>query len=943
MSLKMNNDYSKKASQFILKTTPSTTSPTKTNDRIIKENQKYKSQIVILNDKINQLNIILQNEKTNNEKKENELVDKYKKEIKKLKQKVDLNQDDIAKIENSYKIRFNDSQKQKQILEQKNKNLVKQIDELTRKEKILNSDFDLQLKERIQANKKSNKEYEKVISQLNSKIEILLTKNIDLESNLKSKEIIIENSKANENEIKNRHKEEIKELNNKIKELKKKIEELRNQAYNELQSKENLIQQLMEDHRNNEDENYIKLKENTDKLKAKAYQFEQEYYKEKQKNEFLESTNKDLKEQIEQMKKNQTQILEMLDWKSVKEPNNISSLNEKVDNLENIYLREKEYIENNFKKEKESYIKDVKDKNENILQLKELCQKLESENDEYMTQIKSLNEKNLELEKKLKLTEDIRNHFYDELTKENKITIGNFEKKLSEKEQEHQEYIKELNESNEKTLNQLKEIFEEEKKRLENKISNQKRDNEKNLNNIILEYEKKLKEQEKDIRIEYENLQNDFDDLEAKYNTLSVDAEHQISMLNQKLMTAESINADHKDNLINITKEHNNALQKKLSEFNIERKDLIKKIDTLKQNLINKNQEIKTLNNSITDLNNVIQEKDYDISSQKKEYETAIENLVTKFEQYKQKQQEILNDFNIKKRDYNRELSLLKQQIGYLNKKLQEQVSYNEEIDKQHDENIIELKNELEENFNNKINEILIEKKNLSEKLKEVENQLKESEERIISISTYYENKLVDEKNNHKMIYNELENQLQSLNLETEDLKNKSSEPIKKINELLEIQTHLQNENSLFKDDIHNLEKEKEELEKNIEILQKEKNELIQENENLNESITHLESQLKYQIPKATSDLRKKLKNFGSNSLNMINPINFDKTPKNSLRTNQSEIYENSNVLNSFVGDLVSNNSRKELNKSAYIGLKKYEKFDKIDKNVYNKQKNDKI
>ena len=34
------------------------------------------------------------------------------------------------------------------------------------------------------------------------------------------------------------------------------------------------------------------------------------------------------------MKKNQTQILEMLDWKSVKEPNNISSLNEKVDNLE---------------------------------------------------------------------------------------------------------------------------------------------------------------------------------------------------------------------------------------------------------------------------------------------------------------------------------------------------------------------------------------------------------------------------------------------------------------------------------------------------------------------------------------------------------------------------------------------------------------------------------
>ena len=943
MSLKMNNDISKKTSSFILKTTPSA-SPTKPNDRIIKENQKYKNQIILLNDKINQLNIILQNEKTNYEKKENELVDKFKKENKKLKQKIDLNQEEISKIENSYKIRLNDTQKQKQILEQKNKNLLKQIDELTKNEKILNSDFDLQLKERIQANKKSNKEYEKTISQLNAKIEYLMTKNIDLESNLKTKESTIENLKSNENEIKNRHKEEIIELNNKIKELKKKLEDLRNQSYNQLQSKENLIQQLMEEHRNNEDENYIKLKENTDKLKTKAYQFEQDFYKEKQKNEFLESTNKDLKEQLEQMKKNQTQILEMLDWKSVKEENNVSSLDEKVDNLQNIYLKEKEYIESNFKKEKESFLKDVKDKNENIIQLKELCQKLENDNDEYMNQVKTLNDKNLELEKKLKLTEDIRNHFYEELTKQNKITIANFEKTINEKEQEHQEHIQELNESNEKTLNQLKEIFEEEKKRLENKISNQKRDNEKNINNIILEYENKLKEQEKDIRNEYENLQNYFDDLEAKYNTLTFDAEHQISMLNQKLMTAESINADHKENLINITKEHNNVLQQKLSEFNVERKELMKKIDNLNQNIINKNQEITNLNNSINDLNNIIEEKDYDLSSQKKEYETAIENLVTKFEQYKQKQQEVANDFNIKKRDYNRELSLLKQQIGYLNKKLQDQVLYNEEVDKQHDENIIELKNELEENFNNKLNEMLSEKKNLNEKIKELENQLKESEERIISISTYYENKLVDEKNNHKMIYNELETQLQSLNLETEDLKNKSNEPIKKINELLEIQTHLQNENSIFKDDIHNLEKEKEELEKNIEILQKEKSDLIHENENLNESITNLESQLKYQIPKATSDLRKKIKNFGSHSLNMINPtINFDKTPKNSIRTNQSEIFESGDVLNSFVGDLVSNNSRKELNKSAYIGLKKNEKFDKIDKTFLKKQKSDKI
>ena len=160
-----------------------------------------------------------------------------------------------------------------------------------------------------------------------------------------------------------------------------------------MKSKENLIQQLIEEQRNNEDENYIKLKENTDLLKQKSHKFEQDYLKEKQKNEFLELNNKDLKEQIEQMKKNQNQILEMLDFKSIKDNNQIVSIDEKVDNLENIYLKEKEYIENNFKKEKENYLKDAKEKNENISQLKNLIQKLENDNDEYILQDKNLNEK----------------------------------------------------------------------------------------------------------------------------------------------------------------------------------------------------------------------------------------------------------------------------------------------------------------------------------------------------------------------------------------------------------------------------------------------------------------------------------------------------------------------------------------------------------------------
>ena len=60
------------------------TSPSKTNDRILKDNQIYKIQIINLNDKLNELNINFQNEKNNFEKKEKEIKEKYEKEIKQL-------------------------------------------------------------------------------------------------------------------------------------------------------------------------------------------------------------------------------------------------------------------------------------------------------------------------------------------------------------------------------------------------------------------------------------------------------------------------------------------------------------------------------------------------------------------------------------------------------------------------------------------------------------------------------------------------------------------------------------------------------------------------------------------------------------------------------------------------------------------------------------------
>ena len=56
MSLEQNNDNSNLLSKKKLKSSKGN-SPLKTNEKIIKENQNYKNEIINLNDKINELNI----------------------------------------------------------------------------------------------------------------------------------------------------------------------------------------------------------------------------------------------------------------------------------------------------------------------------------------------------------------------------------------------------------------------------------------------------------------------------------------------------------------------------------------------------------------------------------------------------------------------------------------------------------------------------------------------------------------------------------------------------------------------------------------------------------------------------------------------------------------------------------------------------------------------
>jgi len=253
--------------------------------------------------------------------------------------------------------------------------------------------------------------------------------------------------------------------------------------------------------------------------------------------------------------------------------------------------------------------------------------------------------------------------------------------------------------------------------------------------------------------------------------------------------------------------------------------------------------------------------------------------------------------------EYQRENNLLKQQIDYLNRKIQEQILFYEESDKSHEDNINELRMELEETFTNKLNEIMNDKKELYEKLKEAEKQIKESNNKNSALSKIYEEKINDEKLNYQSMCEEYEAEIKKLKQEKSQLQKKSSEPMIKISKLLEDKSSLQNEIYRYKDKLQICMKEKEDLENIIKNLEKENDNLKIEKENLISNINHIDSRIKAKAPK-TTDLSKRLQNIGQSSLTMIRTdMGFDKsTRKKNSQSNvsmDSGISDDKNNINS--------------------------------------------
>ena len=207
------------------------------------------------------------------------------------------------------------------------------------------------------------------------------------------------------------------------------------------------------------------------------------------------------------------------------------------------------------------------------------------------------------------------------------------------------------------------------------------------------------------------------------------------------------------------------------------------------------------------------------------------------------------------------------------------------------------------------MNEVLNEKKELIYRLKEYEKLIKSTENKIEEVTNYYEDKLNQEKYNHEISCDKLRKQIKILKVENDKLVKEATEPIQKINTLLEIQTSLQKENNEMKDYIFDLETTQKTNSKQIASLKKENLELIAQNEKLNSSIYQLRMHLKVKNQNSSIELRKRHNSlFSKQSPLMVMSV-----------SNLDNKMNNSEICNLSVTDSVFYN---ELNSSGYVRKK---------------------
>ena len=166
--------------------------------------------------------------------------------------------------------------------------------------------------------------------------------------------------------------------------------------------------------------------------------------------------------------------------------------------------------------------------------------------------------------------------------------------------------------------------------------------------------------------------------------------------------------------------------------FNNERRELQSKIDTISNDLNNKEKEYAAIISKKEQLEKIINDKDDLINQIKDETIKEKDEFNLKYEELKKKYDALNDGSMMKNLEYTRDNALLNQKIEYLNKKNEETAKIIEDNQKRYEERLFSLRNEVEKDLNEKFERVKKEKADLETKLLNKKKEMKEVEQNFL-------------------------------------------------------------------------------------------------------------------------------------------------------------------------------------------------------------------
>ena len=238
--------------------------------------------------------------------------------------------------------------KQKALLSQKVDHLTKQIEDYSKREKEMKQETNSQLKEQSIAYKDKVDKYEKTIKALTAENDQLKESLVDLEANVQSMGLDLQNEKNKNEELTDKTNKEIEALEEDLNNLKKQSLEEKEKLENELGNK---IEELSTELKKSKlllNENEVKSKTLEDSSRNELKKLEMENAILKQENSMLKGQNEEINKKIQEQKNNYEHLISNLQTKAFQGDN--TEAQKKIDEVKAFYEEDKKKLEENFVK-----------------------------------------------------------------------------------------------------------------------------------------------------------------------------------------------------------------------------------------------------------------------------------------------------------------------------------------------------------------------------------------------------------------------------------------------------------------------------------------------------------------------------------------------------------------------------------------------------------------